>query len=191
MEQAKSKLLKSVIIRFKERQNRLLIDKDTIPHFETFLKESVGSDIVIINTNISLGIYYSSKNNCSELIKRSVLIYTIKRIDTANLSFDYNLNYNDVRMSFIDGFYTFSQYPQLFLAYAKKFVYIREQHGYNKIVMPYLNNFYEQVLKELHKKEQLPFSKKIMNADGAFFIKKRDPLLYNLASRIASKEHFN
>jgi len=186
-----SQLLKSVSIRFKKRQNRLLIPKNSISLFESFLKESIGNEIVIINTNIGLGIYYASENDFSKIIKQSVLLYTIKRNDVNDLDFLYDLNYDTLKVNFSRAFITFASYPQLFLAYVKKFVHLRNQHVHSKIVMPQLDNLYEQALKELYQQNKLPFTDKIMAIDGDFFKKRKDPLLASLAEKMNAKEHFN
>jgi len=186
-----SELLKSVTIRFKKRQNRLLISKNSIPHFETFLKDSIGEEVVIINTNIGLGIYYASKKDCSDIIKQSVILYTLKRNDINELDFLYDLNLETLKINFSRAFFTFSAYPQLFLAYVKKFVHLRKQHANSKVVMPQLDNLYELALKELYQQGKLPFAEKIMTIDGDFFRKRKNPLLTTLADKMRTKDHFN
>jgi len=186
-----SELLKSVTIRFKKRQNRLLISKNTIPLFETFLKESIGEEVVVINTNIGLGIYYASKKNCSDIIKQSVILYTLKRNDLSELDFLYDLNLETLKINFSRALFTFASYPQLFLAYVKKFVHLRKQHVNSAVVMPQLNDLYELALKELYQQGKLPFAEKIMAIDGDFFKKRKNPLLASLADKLRTKDRLN
>mgnify|MGYP000456996700 CR=1 FL=1 len=49
METSKSELLKSVVIRFKKRRNKLLIPKSELDFLEVFLKKNISDDIVVIN----------------------------------------------------------------------------------------------------------------------------------------------
>jgi len=186
-----AELLKSVTIRFKKRQNRLLISKNSISLFETFLKESIGEEVIVINTNIGLGIYYASEKDCSNIIKQSVILYTLKRNDVNELDFLYDLNLETLKTNFSRALFTFAKYPQLFLAYVKKFAHLRSQNTQSKIVMPQLDNLYELALKELHQQGKLPFAEKIMAIDGDFFKKRKNPLLLNLANKMRTKDHLN
>jgi len=186
-----SKFLKSVSIRFKKRQKRLLITKDAIPFFETFLKESIGNEVVVINTNIGLGVYYASPKDYSNVIKKSVLVYALKYDNSEELIFLYDLNYDTLKINFSKALFTFANYPQLFLAYVKKFVHLRNQNSKSKIVMPELDNLYEQALKELYQKNKLPFAEKIMSIDGKFFKERKDSILSILAKKLNTKEHLN
>jgi len=162
MSDTSSELLKSVTIRFKKRQKRLLISKNTMDLFEAFLKDSIGNEIIIVNTNIGLGIYYASAKDYSDVIKQSVLIYTLEKNNPEEFTFLYDLNFETLKINFSNALFTFAAYPQLFLAYVKKFVHLRQQHTSSKIVMPHLNNLYEQALKDLYKQGNLPFAEKIM-----------------------------
>lgn len=191
MEGDASKLLKSVSIRFKKRQKKLLITKDKMALFNTFLKESIGNEVVVINTNIGLGVYYASSKDHSSSIKKSVLLYALKHHNLDELTFLYDLNYDTLKINFSNAFFTFAKYPQLFLAYVKKFVHLRNQNVDSKIVMPHLNNLYELAIRELHQKNKLPFTNKIMAIDGPFFKKRKDSILSSLAKQLYTKEHFN
>ena len=131
--------IKSVTIRSTDIKKRLLMSSAKVVVFESFLKENIGDEVLVVNTNIGMEVYYYSKNNYSKFIRESVLLYTIKSVSPLKLKFCDNLTKEEVYQSFCKALITFSQYPQLFLAYAKKFIYLKKEHNSSKFVMPVLD----------------------------------------------------
>ena len=164
----------------------------TVEIFESFLKENIGSEVLVVNTNIGIGVYYYSKNDYSTFIRESVLLYTITHIDQKKLKFRNNLNRIDVYQSFCEALIAFSQYPQIFLAYAKKFIYLKEKNKTSTFVIPILTGFFEEVLKVLDETGKIPHYEKIERAKNK--LKKSDTdnkVIKELISEILLKKHYN
>ena len=83
---------------------------------------------MIVNTNIGMEVYYYAANDYSSFIKESVLLYTLKHINREKLKFRNCLNREEVYQNFTDAMMTFAQYPQIFLAYAKKFIHLTQKN---------------------------------------------------------------
>ena len=159
---------------------------------EGFLKENIGNEVLVVNTNIGMEIYYYSKNDYSRFIKESVLMYTIKQVDSSKLKFRNNLNSDEVYRSFCEALMTFAQYPQIFLAYSKKFIHLREKNKSSTFVIPILNGFFEEILKFLTETGKMPHYEKIQRAKNKS--QKPDPdkmIIKNLISEILLKQHYN
>ncbi|WP_271767309.1 hypothetical protein [Aquimarina algiphila] len=184
--------IKSVNIRSVGIKRQVLMSSATVEVFESFLKENIGSEVLVVNTNIGIGVYYYSKNDYSTFIRESVLLYTITHIDQKKLKFRNNLNRIDVYQSFCEALIAFSQYPQIFLAYAKKFIYLKEKNKTSTFVIPILTGFFEEVLKVLDETGKIPHYEKIERAKNK--LKKSDTdnkVIKELISEILLKKHYN
>ncbi|WP_271782804.1 hypothetical protein [Aquimarina algiphila] len=184
--------IKSVNIRSVGIKRQVLMSSATVEVFESFLKENIGSEVLVVNTNIGIGVYYYSKNDYSTFIRESVLLYTITHIDQKKLKFSNNLNRIDVYQSFCEALIAFSQYPQIFLAYAKKFIYLKEKNKTSTFVIPILTGFFEEVLKVLDETGKIPHYEKIERAKNK--LKKSDTdnkVIKELISEILLKKHYN
>lgn len=189
METSKSELLKSVVIRFKKRRSKLLIPKDELRFVEVFLKKNISDDIVIINTNIGLGIYYAAKKDYSEIIEHCILSHSNE--SSEKLIFLKDQNLEGLKVNFTKAFYTFAEYPRLFFSYVKKFIHLRKKYSESALVMPMLNRLYLNAINHLNDQGTLPFVNKIVALDHHFIQSKPNTILADLASKIASKEHLN
>ena len=184
--------IKSVNIRVKGINRRLLMPSSKVGIFESFLLENIGNEVIVVNTNIGMEVYYYSEENYSDFIKETILLYTINRVDTNKLIFRNNLSWEEVYHSFCEALMTFAQYPQLFLAYTKKFIRIKEQHESSRYIIPVLNGFFEEVLAFLSENGNMPHNDKITAARSK--LQKTDPdkkILADLISEILSKKHSN
>ncbi|MCK8522487.1 hypothetical protein M0D21_12960 [Aquimarina sp. D1M17] len=184
--------IKSVNIRSTHIKRRLLMSFSTVAIFESFLKENIGTEVLVINTNIGMEVYYYAKNDYSTFIKESVLLYTIKNIDQSKLKFKYHLTRDEVYLSFCEALMTFAQYPQIFLAYSKKFIHLKRKHVSSIHVIPILNGFFEEVLQSLSKTGYIPHYEKIERVKNR--PQKTDPdkvIIKNLISEILMKKHLN
>ncbi|MEW7277666.1 hypothetical protein ABW636_03635 [Aquimarina sp. 2201CG1-2-11] len=184
--------IKSVTIRSIEIKKRLLMSSSKVMIFESFLKENIGNEVLVVNTNIGMEVYYYSKNNYSRFIRESVLLYTIKNVNPLKLKFRDNLTRKEVYQSFCEALITFSQYPQLFLAYAKKFIYLKKEHDSSKFVMPVLDSFFEEVLAFLVETGKIPHYEKVKSAKFKSQILDIDnTVIKDLISEILLKKHYN
>ncbi|GAA4276896.1 hypothetical protein [Aquimarina mytili] len=184
--------IKSVNIRSTDIKRRLLMSTSMVVVFESFLKQNIGDEVLIVNTNIGMEVYYYSKNDYSTFIKEGVLIYTIKNLDHSKLQFKYNFNREQVYQSFCQALMTFAQYPQIFLAYTKKFIHLKEKNKSSRFVIPILNDFFEEVLNFLTKTGKIPHFEKIRKARS----KSQKPdfdkmVIKDLISEILLKKHYN
>lgn len=189
METSKSDLIKSVVIRFKKRQNKLLIPKSELDFLEVFLKKNISDDSVVINTNIGLGIYYASEKDHSEIIRHCILSHSQQNNET--LIFLKDQGFEGLKINFTKAFYTFADYPRLFFAYVKKFVHLRKKYAESTVVMPILNKLYLNTLSKLNKEGRLPFVNKILALDRNFEEFQNPTIVTALAKKIITKEHLN
>ncbi|MBQ4818735.1 hypothetical protein [Aquimarina sp. MMG016] len=184
--------IKSVNIRSTDIKRRLLMSSDMVDAFETFLQENISDEVLVVNTNIGMEVYYYSKNNYSDFIKESVLLYTIKNTDHSKLKFTNNQNREAVYQSFCKALMTFAQYPQIFLAYTKKFIHVKQKNKSSMHVIPILNSFFEEVFAFLSKTGKIPHFEKITKAKNKS--PKSDPdslIIQDLISEILLKKHYN
>lgn len=184
--------IKSVNIRSVDIKRQALMSSSMVDVFESFLKETIGSEVLVVNTNIGMGVYYHSKNDYSTFIRESVLSYTITHIDQKKLKFRNNLNRRDVYQSFCETLIAFSEYPQIFLAYAKKFIHLKEKNKTSLFVIPILTGFFEEVLKVLEETGKIPHYEKIERAKNKFQKPDTDnKIIKELISEVLLKKHYN
>ncbi|WP_299256039.1 hypothetical protein [uncultured Aquimarina sp.] len=164
----------------------------TADTFQSFLKDSIGDEVLIINTNIGMEVYYYSTTDYSNFIKENALLYILKHIDAKKLKFRNSIDKEEVQKSFTEAIITFAQYPQLFLAYTKKFIRLRDKNAQSQYVMPILNTFFENTMKLLAETGKVPHSEKIQKAKNKS--QKSDynqSIIDDLISEILLKKHSN
>ncbi|WP_025741058.1 hypothetical protein [Aquimarina pacifica] len=184
--------IKSVNIRLVGIKRQGLITSDKVALFESFLKETIGNEVLVVNTNIGVGVYYYSFHDYSTFIRESALLYIISSIDHKKLRFKNNRNREEVYQSFCEALITFSQYPQIFLAYSKKFIFLKEKNQASKFVIPVLNVFFEEVLKELIENGKMPHHQKIKKVQNKSNEWDTDSdIIKDLISEILLKQHHN
>ncbi len=184
--------IKSVNIRSIDIKKRLLMSSNMVSVFESFLKETIGVEVLVVNTNIGMEVYYYSQNNYNAFIKESVLLYTIKNLDQSKLKFRNNLNREQVYQSFCEALMTFAQYPQIFLAYTKKFIHLKEKNESSQFVVPILTSFFDEVLGFLSETGKMPHFEKVKRVKNK--PQKPDPnqmVIKDLISEVLLKKHYN
>ncbi|MBW1294708.1 hypothetical protein [Aquimarina litoralis] len=168
------------------------MSSSTAGAFQSFLSDSIWAEVLIINTNIGMEIYYYSENDYSNFIRESALLYTIKNIDTTKLRFKNSLSSEEVRKNFVETIITFAQYPQLFLAYAKKFIHLKSNNSHSKYIMPALNSFFEDAMAFLAETGKVPHYDKIQRAKNkSQKLDSNQKIIYDLISEILLKKHRN
>lgn len=184
--------IKSVNIRAVGIERRLLMSSSMVLIFQSFLRESIGNEVVVVNTNIGMEVYYYSENDFSNFIRESILLYTLKHIESDQLKFRNHLNRDEVYRSFFEALITFTQYPQIFLAYSKKFIHLQQQNSSGRYVMPILNSFFEETLTVLAETSKIPHYEKIMMAQKKSQKSKTDHnVIQELIAEILLKKHSN
>ncbi|MFD2564046.1 hypothetical protein [Aquimarina rubra] len=164
----------------------------TADTFQSFLKDSIGDEVLIINTNIGMEVYYCSNTDYSNFIKESALLYILKHIDITKLKFRNSVDKEAVQKSFAEAIITFAQYPQLFLAYAKKFLRLRDNNTQSQYVMPILNTFFENTMQLLAETGKFPHYDKIQKAKNkSQKLDSNQKVIDDLISEILLKKHRN
>lgn len=189
METGKLHHLRSVVVRFKKRKNRLLIPKSEMDFLEQFLLQNVSTDVVIVNSNLGLSIYYSSLTDKSDIIHQSIKTYCDTAID--ELQFLKDDAYEGLSKNFCNSIKTFANYPRLFFSFAKKFLHLREKYATSQLVMPVLNNLYLETIQILHQEQKLPFAEKLKQLDPVFFKETLDELQQKLWEHLHSIANMN
>lgn len=184
--------LKSVNIRSVDIKRRLILAFSAVKTLESYLKTNIDAEVLIINTNIGMEVYYYSVKDYSTFIKESVLLYASNHIDHTKLRYRSHHTNELVYQSFCEAFLAFAEYPQIFLAYTKKFIHLRGIHQDSKFIMPILNNFFESALRLLAATGKIPHYKKINKAKNKSQKPNNDEnIIKNLISEILLKEHHN
>ena len=184
--------LKSVNIRSTDIKRKLLMSSGHVSLLQAFLKKTIGEEVVVINTNVGTEIYYTSIKNFSDFIKNSFLLYTLKDIDSKKIKFKHTEDPMAVENNFKNALLTFAKYPQLFLAYTKKFVFLCKKNSSSRIVMPTLNTFFKKTLDILVQTKQLPIDSRIINNYENVITKTDTEIIWqNLITEIISEKHIN
>ncbi len=184
--------IKSVNIRSTDIKRRLLMSSLTVSTFQSFLKDSIGDEVLIINTNVGMEIYYYSVNDYGNFIKESALLYTLKHIDNTKLKFRNSVTSEEVKKNFTEAIITFAKYPQMFLAYAKKFIRLRNTNTGSEYVMPILDDFFEDAMRLLAETGKVPHYEKIQKAKNKpQELDANQKVIYDLISEILLKKHRN
>lgn len=182
--------IKSVNIRSTNIKRRLLMSPTTIGTLTVYLQDRIGAEILIINTNVGMEIYYNAKNDHSNFIKESALLHVTHPIDSSKLRFKNSLSSEEVRKNFMETIITFAQYPQLFLAYAKKFIYLKNSHRRSEHIMPVLNVFFEDAIAFLAETGKVPHYDKIQKAKNkSQKLDGNQKIIDDLISEILLKKH--
>lgn len=77
-------LLKAVFISSKRYKKQLLIKHEEVSILHSFLKKTIKNEVLIINTNLGLDVYYQSSSDCSAIIKNSFLLIISKNDKSAS-----------------------------------------------------------------------------------------------------------
>ncbi len=187
-----TKSIKSVTIRSIDIKRRLLMSTAKVDIFESFLRENIGDEVLVVSTNIGMEVYYYSTNDYSVFIRESILLYTIRDVDHSKLKFRDNLNREQVYQSFCEALITFSQYPQLFLAYSKKFIFLKKKHSSSMFLVPTLDQFFEEVLAFLLETGKIPHYEKVKKAKHrAQRSDQEQKIIKDLIAEILLKRHYN
>lgn len=183
--------IKSVNIRSTRLKRQLLMPPSKVDHFQNFLKENLKSEILVVNTNVGMEIYYYSQKDCSQFIKESLLIHTITTLDSTKLKFRINSSEQEVFQCFEEALTSFAKYPRLFLAYIKKFLYLQRANSESIYLVPILRGYFEEVYERLKHNHNLPYFDSIEKARSAQKTYDEDDLIKKLVSEILMKRHHN
>lgn len=183
--------IKSVNIRSTRLKRQLLMSPSKVDDFQSFLKENIGSEVLVVNTNVGMEIYYYNQKDCSQFIKESLLIHTINSLDSSKLKFRINSTEEEVFKCFKESLISFAKYPRLFLAYIKKFLYLQRKNAASTKLVPTLRSYFEKVYHKLKEDRSLPYFENIEKARSNIDVSKQNNLIQQLINEILMKRHYN
>jgi len=124
-----SSLLKSVFISSKRYKKQLLIKHDEVSTLQTFLINAIKNEVLIINTNLGIDVYYQSSSDCSLIIKNSFLLVITKNGKRAA---EYRItSFNTIqklRSAMKNSFIRLSTMPLIFKSYSKSMMNQLNKH---------------------------------------------------------------
>ncbi len=185
------KNIKSVNIRSIALKRKLLIAPHKIKVLQSYLRDKIEEEVIIVNTNLGIEIYYYSNNDYYNFIKESSLLYLDKDADISKLKYRFYDTKSDVYESFCESLNTFVKYPQIFLAYAKKFTKLNIEYQDSRYIMPVLNSFFEEILATIEKTGKIPHENKLVNRKKSQRSILGNHIIRKLIVEILSSEHKN
>ncbi len=134
--------LRYITISSKKIKKHLLITHKEVNILHSFIQNTTNSEVLILNTNLGIEIYYLSTIDCGVLVKNSFLLLTNKRKTSENdyRIFMYN-SINDIKAEIQTSLLRISAMPLSFKCYSKNL--------FNQLKLIHINN--EQIILELFK----------------------------------------
>jgi len=179
-----SSLLKSVFISSKSYKKQLLIKHDDVSNLQTFLKNTIKNEVLIINTNLGLDVYYQSSSDCSAIIKNSFLLIIAKRGGHAKEYRIFSFNsIDELRNAIKNSFIRLCTMPLIFKSYSKSMFHQLNKHfSENTTIIKELFTIWQDVLNMLCQEETYALKiKQFLKALQSFFIEHNyNPLLKQL-----------
>ncbi len=186
--------LKYLHVNEKQHKKELLISHKQVHMLKKFLTELIRDEVLIINTNLGLEIYYQSSNDCTNIIKEVLAIIVSEKCD-ANECFQFISfqNENEIQCFIDDAIEQVAETP-LFLSYTKSMSSQLElQYESNKKLIGKLSNIWSEVRENLYIKNVN--IQKIQALQGNFqdiYINNvKDELLKELIVEAIDRKHMN
>lgn len=111
--------LKYLHINEKHHKKQLLISHRQVETLKNFLMELLGDEVLIINTNLGLEIYYESVYDCTQIIKDTFAIVACKKCKPEDSYRFFSFQNEQEVQQFIDhSMYKLAKMP-LFVSYTK------------------------------------------------------------------------
>ncbi len=184
--------IKSVSVMSKRLRKRLLMPSVVADTLQSFLSQLIHNEVVVVNSRVGIDIYYYSGKNYSQQIVDNVRDCIDASMDMSRLHISYCINRKEVYERFCYVLQSFVHYPQLFLAYIKKLVNVKEKNREGVYVMPILNAFFEENLRLLLTDKTLPhYSKVEALKQKSHLLNSQDQIIRNLVYEILLKKYSN
>ncbi|MFB9054573.1 hypothetical protein ACFFVB_15895 [Formosa undariae] len=120
----KGNQLKMVSFSSKGYKKELIISTDQVEVMQAFLIEILSCDVMIINTNIGIDVYYNHINNQKKQIENAFLILLAKEHRSLLDFFSSDLNSKDeITLKIHQYFKRLINHPLLFKSYSKSLCY--------------------------------------------------------------------
>ncbi|MFD0863411.1 hypothetical protein ACFQ1M_14445 [Sungkyunkwania multivorans] len=121
---------------------------------QEFLKESCKNNVLVINSNVALDVYYLAPCDCSDLIRDSFLLLATKEKEQFSFS-TFNSESTCLR-KFESTLIQLANHPQTFLAYCKKFAFRLKKERVNHEIVMKLFDCFNNTLIKLKNDDKLP-----------------------------------
>ena len=186
--------LKYLHINEKVQTQELLISQKQVNMLKKFLTELIRDEVLIINTNLGLEIYYQSSNDCTNIIKEVLAIIISEKYDGDD-SFQFvSFQNEDEIQRFIDDSIEQVAETPLFLSYTKSMLsQLKLQYESNKKLIGKLSDIWNEVTQNLHISNVS--IQKIQALQGNFqdiYIKNlKDQVLKKLITEALDRNHVN
>ncbi|WP_430410532.1 hypothetical protein [Kordia sp.] len=186
--------LKYLHINEKQQNKELLISQKQVTMLKKFLKEFICNEVLIINTNLGLEVYYQSSNDCTKIIKEVLTIIVSKKCDT-NDSFQFISfqNEHEIQRSIDDAIEYVAETPQ-FLSYTESMLsQLKLQYESNKKLIGKLSGIWSEVMQNLHiRNVSIQKIQALQNNFQDIYIKNvKDEVLKELIIEAVDKKHVN
>lgn len=174
-------LLKNVFIIDKRNNKQLLITHNEVVILHSFIKNTTNNEVMIINSNIGLEVYYLSSLDYGNLIKNTFLLITSKKGKEINQYQITTLNSTkDIKIFTENLFLKLTTRPLSFTCYSKSLIsQINEQHtSKNTQIVTLLLSIWNQVVTAIDLTKKTPYKfKEFKKALANFVIKNSNSLV--------------
>ncbi|MHA7943268.1 hypothetical protein ACJOV8_009340 [Formosa sp. 3Alg 14/1] len=144
--------LKMVSFSSKGYKKELIISTDQVDVMQAFLVEILSCDIMIINTNLGLDVYYNHVHNQKNQIESAFLILLAKQGRNILDFFCYDLNsVDEITLKIHHYFKRLIEHPLLFKSYSKSLCYqINFNYSQNSKIIETLFSIWQDELLRLN-----------------------------------------
>jgi len=176
--------LKIINITSKSFKKELIISTSEVSTLRSFIKEIMEKDVMIINTNIGLDVYYRSLNSQKTLIVNAFLILVASKNKSIDDFFIRSLqSKTEIKAETLHFFKKIGKNPLLFKSYSKSlFNQLNANYTYNKEIVDELLDLWQKELLEakLDKKIVNTILPGIIDLQGTHFETNNLPILRHL-----------
>ncbi|WP_298419360.1 hypothetical protein [uncultured Kordia sp.] len=146
--------LKYLHINEKHHKKQLLISHQQVVTFKNFLAELLRDEVLIINTNLGLEIYYESSYDCTQLIKDTFAIVACKKCKTEDRYRFFSFQNEREIQRFMNASMQKLAGMPLFKSYTKSMLsQLNQQFESNKKLIGRLLQIWHEVSRDTHFKK--------------------------------------
>jgi len=187
--------LKIVNISSKGFKKELLVSKKEVDVLRSFLKEMIKGEMMVINTNMGLGIYYYDFYNHEDFIVNSFLLLAACKGKSKDHFFIQSLNNNEnIRLETHRFFEKLIKNPLLFKSYSKSLCHqLNSHYEANSGLINELLHLWQDALFQIDTKQELTRTilSNMSKLEDSFIEKASKPLLQQLIRESLSDLRIN
>lgn len=136
-------LLKCVFISNKCDEKKMIVTKNEVAILHSFIKDIISNEVVIINTDLGLDVYYYSQTDCKNIIENSFFLITTKN---QNKGTNYRVMALNTISEISDRFLELSSMPMAFTCYTKNLLkQIKKDNSKNNLISNQLIHIWEHI----------------------------------------------